>query len=144
MQLETRRHACAHGTCVCAACTCCAALCCAALRVVRAAHSFIRSVILSFCRSLILSFFPSFLSLYLSVSARCARRRGLTFTFARVVVSSTFRWATLATRRREEPHYVCSRCGSAHFGRVATACVSSPQRLGCFHWLAHTARHKHF
>ena len=47
---------------------------------------------------------------------------GLTFTLARVRVSSTYRWTKLATHRHKGPHLVC-----AHFGRVPNACASSPR-----------------
>ena len=41
-------------------------------------------------------------------------------------------------------HSMCIPCSYAHFGRATTACVSSPKRLGCLHWLAHAAGHGHF
>ena len=65
---------------------------------------------------------PHPLSLCLSVFTRF---RGLTFTSARVLVSSTCRWARLPTRRHNGTTLcVCSR---AYLGRVTTACVSSPR-----------------
>ena len=86
-----------------------------------------------------LSFFLSF-----SLPVRCARGWGLTFTFARVLVSSTCRWARLATHRHKVPHQMCIPCSRVHLGRVPTACVSSPKRLGSLHRLAHAAGHGHF
>ena len=35
-------------------------------------------------------------------------------------------------------------CSDAHLGRVTTACVSSPWRLGCLDWLGYAAEHGHF
>ena len=58
--------------------------------------------------------------------------------------SSTCRQANFSTHRHSGPHFVCNPCSCAHFGRVTAACVSSPKRLGCLHWLAHAARHGHF
>ena len=52
---------------------------------------------------------------------------GLTLTFARVLISSTYRWARLATHRNNGPQIVSSPCAHAHFGRFATECVSSPR-----------------
>ena len=111
-------------------------------------HPFIRSVILSFFHSFVLSFCRSSSFLFLfSLSllpVRCARCRGLTFTSAHVLVSSTFRWARLATHRHGEPHHVCFPCPRAHFGRVTTAGGASPTRLGCLHRLAHAAGYGYF
>ena len=70
--------------------------------------------------------------------------RGLTFTFAHVLVPSTYRWDRLATHRHWGPHSVCIPYSHAHFGRATAACVSSPKRLGCLHRLAHAARHGYF
>ena len=39
---------------------------------------------------------------------------------------------------------MCCPCSLSHFVRLTTACVSSPKRLGCLHWLAHAAGHGHF
>ena len=55
--------------------------------------------------------------------------------------SSTYRLARITTHRRREPHSVCCPCSHAHFGRLTTACVSSPKRLGCLRWLTHEAGH---
>ena len=91
------------------------------------------------------SFLFTLLTLFLSLGLfTCTIDRGLTFTSARVLVSSTCRLARLATHRRTRPHLVCIPCSYAHFGRVTTACVSWPRRLGCLHWLAPAARHGHF
>ena len=69
---------------------------------------------------------------------------GSHFNFCPRPCSSTCRWARVATHRRIGPHLVCIPCSHAHFGRTTTACVSSPKRLGCLHWLAHAAGHRHF
>ena len=58
----------------------------------------------------------------------------------RPLVPSTCRWARLPTHRQKEPHQVCCPCSRAHLGRVATACVSPPKRLGCLHGLAHASK----
>ena len=42
------------------------------------------------------------------------------------------RWARLQPTRTGD-HTLCDRALHAHFGRVTTACVSSPKRLGCLH-----------
>ena len=100
----------------------------------RVFHKFIsRTVcvvgVASFLPSLLSISLPFYLSVFLTFSFSfflpvcCASGRGLTFTFARVLVSSTYRWARPATRRRG-PHEVCCPCSHAHFGRVTTACVS--------------------
>ena len=59
-------------------------------------------------------------SLYLSLCLYVAHGgRCLSSTFARVLVSITYRWDRLPTP--------CGPCSRAHFGRLATACVSSPR-----------------
>ena len=67
-------------------------------------HAGTCSLFLSF--SFFLSFFLSFFSfsLSLSLSVHCTRGRGLTFTLARVLVSSTYRWVKLATHRHQGTH----------------------------------------
>ena len=74
------------------------------------------------------SLWSLFLSLSLSLCLYAAQGvGGLTFAFALVLVSSTCRWARLATHRHEEPHFVCIPCSRAHFCRGPTACGSSPK-----------------
>ena len=93
---------------------------------------YLKNSVRCWCRflpSFLAFYLPSFLSVFLTFSFSfflpvcCASGRGLTLTFARVLVSSTYRWAIPATRRRG-PHEVCCPCSHAHFGRVTTACVS--------------------
>ena len=105
--------------------------------------SFSLFLFLSFCLSVFLFFLLSFfLSPSFSLPVRCARGWGLTFTIARVLVSSTYRWARLATHRHQgTQHSVCSPCSRAHFGRVPHRMCVIAERLGCLHWLAHAARH---
>ena len=80
------------------------------------------------------SLFPCCPFVCLSVSSsfhlyscfRSTRGRGLTFTSARVLVSSTCRQSRLA-HRHKGPHFTCIPCSRAHFTLVPTACVSSPR-----------------
>ena len=53
--------------------------------------------------------------------------RGLTFTFARVLVEHKSMGQACNPPTKNGPHEVCSPCSRAHFGRVPTACVSSPR-----------------
>ena len=70
--------------------------------------------------------------------------RGLTLTSAHVLVPITYRWARLATHRHWGPHFVAIPCSCAHFGHITAAYVSSPERRGSLHRLAHVAGHGHF
>ena len=72
------------------------------------------------------------------------RGRGLTFTSAHVLVRAPVDGPGFPPTDISGPHSVCRPCSRAHFGRVPTACVSSPKRLGCLPWLAHAAGHGHF
>ena len=55
--------------------------------------------------------------------------RGLAFIFARVLVRAPISWP--GSQHTDIGHHsVCTPCSRAHFGRVTTACVSSPKRLG--------------
>ena len=65
----------------------------------------------------------------------CTRGRGLTFTSARVLVRAPIDGPGWHPTDIGD-HSVCTPCSRAHFGRVTTACVSSPKRLGCLHSLA--------
>ena len=107
------------------------------------AHLHFFSFPLSFFLSFVRSFFLSILlSLCLYVAQGVG---GLTFTSARGLVSSTYRWARLATHRHQgTQHSVCSPCSRAHFGRVLHRMCVIAERLDCLHWLAHAARHRHF
>ena len=65
----------------------------------------------------------------LDLSARLfalRRGRGLAFTFARVLVRAPIDGPGSKPTDIGD-HSVCTPCSRAHFGRVTTACVSSPR-----------------
>ena len=88
-----------------------------------------------------LSFFP--FAFFLSLPVRCTRGRSLTFTLARVLVTSTNRWARLATHPHQgeyntscvvrarmttlaaQPHHVCHR-RETRLTPLARSCSRTP------------------
>ena len=83
-------------------------------------------------------------SVWIFVCLLVHKGRGLTFTFACVLVRALVDGPGSQPTDAEEPLSMCSSCSRAHLGRVTTACVSSPKRRGSLHKLAHAAGHGHF
>ena len=113
-------------------------------------HKSVASIVLRVCCSFVLLFhsflFSTLFSHSLSFSLclfTCTRGRGLAFTSAHLLVRAPIDGPGSQPTDIGD-HSVCTPCSRTDFGRVTTACVSSPKRLGSVHWLAHAAGHGHF
>ena len=87
---------------------------------------------LSHC-AFVLSLFP--------LPVCCTRGPGLAFASARVLVSSTYRWARPSTHKHRGPHQCVVR---ALMPALAVSQLHEiANGLGCVHWLIHAAGHGH-
>ena len=113
-------------------------------------HKSVASIVLCVCCSFVLLFHSSLFSALFSHSFclflfACSPAQGVGVLRSLLPTSLDEQLSMGQARNPRDigDHSVCTPCTRAHFGRVTTACVSSPKRLGCLHWLAHAAGHEH-